>query len=294
MTSTARKFSNSHDAGRYTRLETAVMSALAQDLRGQVPDIAAQFSRSKATIRRNSGFGQFTEMLIDAHRPAPGGPTGDLGTVHVVITGLRHPVAFRARVRDGRLLGLLADSYGEDTRAIDFATVPFDQIFTIEASGAPVHFAGTHRPETAANQAKSRTEARQEASRPQPVRQAPTQSVPTSAPPPRVQARTQSVSVPVTRQTPPTPRQPQPAAVQPDPDVITDEDITTMRIGLWAMIGVIGMLLFVVFGVPLPFVLVGGFIIGRYFQTEKGLIALRRIQQSLKSAQDAAQSRQTG
>lgn len=288
MTSTARKISSSHDGGRYTRLETAVMAALAQDLRGHVPDIAAQFSRSRPTIRRNSGFGQFTEMLVDAHRPAPGGPSGDIGTVHVVITGLRHPVAFRARVRDGRLLGLLADSYGEDTRGIDFATVPFDQIFTIEAGGAPVHFAGAHRPETAANQAKSRAEARQEASRPQPIRQAPTQSVPTSAPPPRVQP----APAPVARQAPP-PRQPQPD-FKPDPDVITDEDKMSLRIGLWAMIGVVGMLLFTVFGVPLPFVLVAGFVIGRFFQTEKGLIALRRIQQSLKAAQDAAQARQTG
>lgn len=289
MTSTARNFSNSFDAGRYTRLETAVMSALAQDLRGQVPDIAAQFSRSRPTIRRNSGFGQFTEMLVDAHRPPPGGPTGDIGTVHVVVIGLRHPVAFRARVRDGRLLGLLADSYGEDTRGIDFATVPFDQIFTVDAGGASVHFAGMHRPETAANQAKTRTEARQEASRPQPLRQAPTQSVPTSPPPPRVRP----APAPVARQTLP-PRQPQAAEFKPDPDVISDEDRMTMRIGLWAMIGVIGMLLFTVFGVPLPFVLIAGFVVGRFFQTEKGLIALRRIQQSLKAAQDAAQARQTG
>lgn len=290
MTSTARKISSSHDGGRYTRLETAVMAALAQDLRGHVPDIAAQFSRSRPTIRRNSGFGQFTEMLVDAHRPAPGGPSGDIGTVHVVITGLRHPVAFRARVRDGRLLGLLADSYGEDTRGIDFATVPFDQIFTIEAGGAPVHFAGAHRPETAANQAKSRAEARQEASRPQPIRQAPTQSVPTSAPPPRVQP----APAPVARQASPPSRPLQPAAAQPDPDAITGEDMMTMRIGLWAMIAVVGVLLFTVFGVPLPFVVVAGFVIGRYFQTEKGLIVLRRIQQTMKAAQDAAQTRSTG
>lgn len=264
------------------------MSALAQDLRGLVPDIAAQFSRSRPTIRRNSGFGQFTEMLVDAHRSAPGGLSGDIGTVHVVITGLRHPVAFRARVRDGRLLGLLADSYGEDTRGIDFATVLFDQIFTVDAGGSPVHFAGTHRPETAANQAKSRTEARQEANRPQPVRLAPTQSVPTSAPP-----RVQPAPAPVARQAPP-PRQPQLAEFKHDPDVISDEDMMSMRIGLWAMIGVIGMLLFAVFGVPLPFLVVAGFVIGRYFQTEKGLIVLRRIQQTMKAAQDAAQTRQTG
>ncbi len=266
------------------------MSALAQDLRGQVPDIAAQFSRSKPTIRRNSGFGQFTEMLVDAHRPAPGGLSGDIGTAHVVVACLRHPVAFRARVRDGRLLGLLADSYGEDTRGIDFATAPFDQIFTLDAGGAPIHFAGTHRPETAANQAKSRTEARQEASRAPPVRQAPTQSVPSSAPPPRAQP----TPAPVARPAPPPPRQAQPAANQRDPEVISDEDMMTMRIGLWAMIGVVGILLFTVFGVPLPFVAVAGFVIGRYFQTRKGLIVLRRIQQTMKAAQEAAQTRQTG
>src|SRR5690606_1757486 len=112
------------------------MEALARELRGQVPDLAAQFAASRLTVRRNSGFGVFSEMLAPPDRRP--GPSGDLGRVHVVIPGLADPLAFRVRLRDGRLMGLLGDSYGQDTRAIDFAATRFTQVFTIDDHGRSI------------------------------------------------------------------------------------------------------------------------------------------------------------
>ncbi|WP_420470839.1 hypothetical protein [Brevundimonas sp. FT23042] len=126
---------------RYTRLERAAMAALAHDLRAEIPDLAGQFEESHPSQRRNSGFGLFTEMVVDRHRPAPpSGPTGDFGAVHVMVGALPDPVAFKARFRNGVLLGLLGDSYGQDTRGIDFATVSFDQVFTVDAAGVSIPF----------------------------------------------------------------------------------------------------------------------------------------------------------
>ena len=131
---------------RYTRLERAVMDALVHDLRAEIPDLAGQFEESRPSQRRNSGFGLFTEMIVDRSRPAPTtGPTGDLGTVHVMVGHLPDPIAFKARVRHGVLLGLLGDSYGQDTRAIDFATVAFDQVFTVDARGQSIPFEPTRQ-----------------------------------------------------------------------------------------------------------------------------------------------------
>lgn len=126
---------------RYTRLEQAVMAALAHDLRSEAPDLAGQFEESRPSQRRNSGFGLFTEMIVDRSRPAPvSGPTGDLGSVHAMIGALPDPVAFKARLRNGVLLGLMGESYGQDTRMIDFATTPFDQVFTVNGQGVSVPF----------------------------------------------------------------------------------------------------------------------------------------------------------
>jgi hypothetical protein len=126
---------------RYTRLEQAVMDALAHDLRAEVPDLGGQFEESRPSQRRNSGFGLFTEMIVDRGRPAAAtGPTGDLGTVHAMVGNLPDPIAFKARLRHGVLLGLLGDSYGQDTRAIDFATARFDQVFTVNAKGQSIPF----------------------------------------------------------------------------------------------------------------------------------------------------------
>lgn len=121
------------------------MEALAADLAGVAPDLARQFASSRPTVRRNSGFGVFTEVAVDPGQ-ATSGATGDFGSAHVMIAGLAEPIAFTARLRQGRLMGLMGDSYGQDTRAVDFAAVYFTQVFSVDASGRSIPFAASSAP----------------------------------------------------------------------------------------------------------------------------------------------------
>lgn len=126
---------------RFTPLETAVLDALAWELGDTAPDLAAQFAESLPGQRRNTGSGLYTEIIVDRTRPAPlTTPSGRFGTVHAMVGDLPDPVAFQAELRAGRLLYLFGDAYGQDTREIDFTTVPFDQVFTIDARGQSVAF----------------------------------------------------------------------------------------------------------------------------------------------------------
>ena len=126
---------------RFTPLETAVLDALAWELRDIAPDLAGQFAESLPGQRRNTGAGLYTEIIVDRTRPTPlTTPSGRFGTVHAMVDDLPEPVAFQAELRAGRLLYLFGDAYGQDTRDIDFATVPFDQVFTIDAAGESVAF----------------------------------------------------------------------------------------------------------------------------------------------------------
>ncbi|GLS01348.1 hypothetical protein GCM10007859_13610 [Brevundimonas denitrificans] len=67
-------------------------------------------------------------------------PTGRFGTVHAMVGDLPDPIAFQVELRQGRLLALHGDAYGQDTRAIDFARVPYDQVFTLDDQGESVAF----------------------------------------------------------------------------------------------------------------------------------------------------------
>lgn len=253
--------------GGYTRLERTVMDALARELRSEAPDLAAQFAASRPTVRRNSGFGVFTEVLVPPERPTSG-PTGEFGTVHVVISGLADPVAFRARLRNGRLLGLLGDSYGRDTRSTDFASIPFDQVFTVDATGRSVPFevaSQTVRPPA-----------------PRPVQPAP---APPSRPPEPILVQLRTGATPPPR---PGPAQ-EPASSPASSGDLSPEERTTLRIGLWTGLFALGSILVLVFEVPIPFVFIAAFVAGRFFQTDRGLDLLRR---TLTSLQQAARERQ--
>lgn len=126
---------------RFTALETAVLDALAWELSDAAPDLAGQFAESLPGQRRNTGSGLFTELIVDRTRPAPlTTSTGRFGTVHAMVADLSDPVAFQVELRGGRLLHLFGDAYSQDTRDIDFAVVPFDQVFTIDARGESVAF----------------------------------------------------------------------------------------------------------------------------------------------------------
>ncbi len=124
---------------RFTSLESDVLDALAWDLRDIAPDLAGQFAESLPGSRRNTGSGLFTELIVDRSRPPPlTSPTGRFGTVHAMVGDLEDPIAFQAELRQGRLLSLHGDAYGQDTRAIDFARAPFDQVFTVNDRGESV------------------------------------------------------------------------------------------------------------------------------------------------------------
>jgi len=126
---------------RFTPLESDILDALAWDLRDIAPDLAGQFAESLPGSRRNTGSGLFTELIVDRYRPSPlTTPTGRFGTVHAMVGDLPDPVAFQIELREGRLLALHGDAYGQDTRAIDFARVPFDQVFTLDDQGESIAF----------------------------------------------------------------------------------------------------------------------------------------------------------
>ena len=126
---------------RFTPLESDILDALAWDLRDIAPDLAGQFAESLPGARRNTRSGLFTELIVDRSRPPPmTTPTGRFGTVHAMVGDLPDPIPFQVELRAGRLLSLHGDAYGQDTRAIDFARVPFDQVFTLDDRGESVAF----------------------------------------------------------------------------------------------------------------------------------------------------------
>lgn len=163
-------------------LEAAVMDAMAWELREGVPDLAAQAAASAPGQRRNTGAGLYSQMLVDANRTvANPDATGLFGTVHVMVGALPDPVGFQVELRQGRLIALHGQSYGQDTRAIDFATTSFEDVFTINARGESV----LYRPAWRAPDA---------APTPRPA--------PRPAAPPPVQVRVPSKTQPKTQPTP--------------------------------------------------------------------------------------------
>lgn len=292
MTVTSRQVSQRQDSAsrspRYTRLEQAVMDALAHDLRRDIPDLAGQFADSRASQRRNSGFGLFTEMIVARDRPAPAsGPTGDLGTVHAMVGALPDPIAFRVRVRNGVLLGLLGDSYGQDTRAIDFATVAFDQVFTVDADGRSVAFEPADlMPRSPLLDLQRHDDDRSARVAAPPLKNVgplqKRQEIERPATPP-AQARAQ------TRATPPATR-PQdvfldqifgarrsgPAPDAPPETDLTDGEKTALRAGLWFALFCASAVLVLVFEAPIAVVFILAVMAGRFLQTERGLKMIRR------------------
>lgn len=236
----------------YTRIERAVMEALAHELRQELPDLADQFGSSRPNIRRNTGYGLVTEMV--AQRPsaaAPGGPTGDLGSVHVMLDDLPDPLAFRARVRNGLLLGLIGDSYGQDTRGIDFDTARFDQVFTIDHLGRSVP-----------------------APAPQPL---------TSDPPVRpattelAQRRPQEPALPADLAPPPRPPAPSPARFTDPGQSGWELDDRTLRLALQVLVVTVGLVAVLVFDLSPFLALLLGFGAFRALRSPRAMAVVRRL-----------------
>lgn len=267
-----------------TRLERAVMAALAHELRGTIPDLAAQFAAAKASQRRNMAFGAYTGLSLDRPHPATTAD-GPFGTVHVMIDGLQDAVAFQVLMRHGTVAALQADSYGQDTRAINFDTVGFEQVFTLDAQGRSIPF-----------------EPRPSSDDERPIRR--------SAPPaPRHTQRSVQQATPMRPAPQPAPRpktdKPQPASSERDrafsfgpngavstpppippgtgfgsrsadlPDIASLDD-NTLRIGLWAAIAVVAFLIVTIFQISWIFVLVPGVWLAQIIRRPAVLSAIRK------------------
>lgn len=288
----------------YTRLERAVMEALAWDLRETAPDLARQFAASRPTVRRNSGFGLFTEMMV-APDSGSTGPSGDFGTIHAMIAPLRDPVAFTARLQSGRLIGLMGDSYGQDTRALDFGTASFTQVFSVDASGRSVPF------QPAAAPVRSEPPIERAYARPAPAApvQAPPASTPgagSSGPPPGVriapaedlsrvfEAALSSRTVASAIQS----LQGQVKAAAPSQAhgatsseaTTAPVDKVTLLIGAWAVIAVVAVLAVLIFDISWPFALFAAIWLGAAVRKPKALAAIQRGLDAYNRARAAQRS----
>lgn len=255
---------------RFTRLETAVMAALAHDLRSTVPDLARQFATAHPGRRRNTAFGAYTGMTGD--RPRSGaeiGLTGRFGTVHAMIPGLSDSVAFQVELLNGRLFALHADSYGQDTRGVEFTAAHPTEIFTLDEAGRSVPW----YPAGNANDPSPRPTVR------------PAVATPRTAPSTVfVQPPTKTSSAP--SQTLISPRRTQddrPATssasmasvvfgkptVSNFEDIPAPEDQKSLLLGLWIAIGAVAILATMLFDVPLFLALFLAFFAGRAVRNPK-------------------------
>ena len=129
-----------------TPLESAVMDAMIWQMGDSIPDLRAQVAASSPGLRRNTGAGLYSQIVVDADRAiANPDATGLFGTVHVMIAGLPDPVGFQIELRQGRLTALHGQSYGQDTRAIDFSTTAFEEVFTVDEAGRSILFRPARR-----------------------------------------------------------------------------------------------------------------------------------------------------
>jgi len=241
------------------------MAALAAELRHGVPDLSAQFRNARPGLKRNMAFGYYCGLSGDTARPATTAD-GALGSVHVLIDGLRDAVAFRVLMRQGRAVAIEADSYGQDTRAIDFERVGFEQVFTVNAHGQSVLFDGPSVIPTASAAARPR----QIPAAPRPMAAAPAQAYSTAPAAVIVSRPTASAFGPNGAVSTPSAPRALPEADTPDvaPGVVL--------LGAWAVIAAVAVLAVLIFRIPIVFAAIAAFWIGNAARQPKVLAALQR------------------
>ena len=279
-----------------TRLERAVMAALAHELRGAIPDLAAQFTAAKASQRRNMAFGAYTGLTLDRPRPATTAD-GWFGTVHVMIDGLQDAVAFQILMRHGTVAALQSDSYGQDTRAIDFDTVGFEQVFTLDAQGRSIPF----EPRPSADPAPTRSlpSAPRPAQQAEPMRQTlPTAAqrpaqrpahTPQATPPRRDPAFTFGPNGAISTPPPIAPGTGFGSGTTDLPDIAGMDDKTLLA-GLWVVIAVVAFLLVTIFDVSWFFVLIPAIWIAQAIRRPNVLSAIRKGLAAWQASSQSARS----
>lgn len=131
--------SSVYSVTRLTRLEISVLDALADELRDQLPDLPGQIAEALVGVRRNTGSGFFTEVIVDRSRPSPDSVlTGRFGTIHGDVPGLIEPMAFQVELAAGRILALHGATYDEPTGHIDFPTARVSGLFRIDDQGRSI------------------------------------------------------------------------------------------------------------------------------------------------------------
>lgn len=123
----------------FTKLELAVLDAIADETTEQAPELPGQIADARVVDRTHTASGFITHIQIDPARTAPiESAPAHLGTIHADIAGLADPVGFRAVIEHGRLSALETETYGHDASAIDFATAPFGGLFRLTPEGESV------------------------------------------------------------------------------------------------------------------------------------------------------------
>lgn len=237
------------------------MAAMAHDLRLIAPDLAGQFEESLPGTRRNTGSGLFSEIIVSSRRPLSAErATGVFGTVHAMVGDLPDPVAFQVELRQGRLLALHGDAYGQDTRDIDFERVPFEQVFTLDDQGESVAFdpAALMRPSPllALHQHDDHDPAQPDD--PRLINRGPLQRLQDERPPPLV-------------------RDPPPEAPEAEPD---REAIQSLLIGIWVAAGAVALLAVLFARASVFLVMIAAFWLGALLRKPMVRTALARAARS--------------
>jgi len=238
----------------FTPLERAALDGLAWELSAVAPDLAGQIAESLPGQRRVQGPIFLTETIVDRRRPNPPETThGRLGTIHVQIDHLEHPIAFQAELVNGRLVALHGDAYGQDLSRVTLTGDVVDQVFRLREDGHPVPYDLRDRAETIRESSPLRKlQADPDPPRPEPVQ----------APQP---ALDRTLDVLLGKKTGEPTRMPQtplevagalvfgPGAIPQGPPLHptepTAEDLTSVRIGIVVLAVLVGLVLSLVMDV---------------------------------------------
>lgn len=187
-----------------------------------------------------------------------------------MVDDLPDPLAFQAELRQGRLLALHGDAYGQDTRAIDFARVAYDQVFTLDEQGESIAF-----DPAALMQPSPLLDLHQHADHepPHPV-DPPLNNL--GAPQQVQRSGPQTLVDVVFGKVEPASRE---AAADETPPGKADQ--TTVLIGLWVGIAVVALLAVVLFDFSIFFAVFFAGIVGRMLHKPKVLAALTRATRRL-------------
>jgi hypothetical protein len=110
-----------------SRLEQAVLDAIALQVPEVADVLAGQQGQVRVTARENTGAGFYTTLDVSRGSPIKGvaSPLGDVGAT---VVGLQHGMGFLLWLRDGHIHQLEGFSYGESTSGVDFERVAFGTV----------------------------------------------------------------------------------------------------------------------------------------------------------------------